>query len=241
MNIFTDKLCAKCKTWKNKDDFSKNKNDKSGLQSQCKACIKEYNQSNRDKISDQKREYRQNNKEKMSARDRAYRGKNNREKINANTRKYRKSHREKITAQDRKYKQTHREAIKATQKKDRNIEKRRAQARKYKLNHPEKSQEHKQSHRDEYRLYEQNRRARLVGNGGMITKQEWQWLKEFYEYKCLACGRCETDIKLTLDHVLPLNKGGKNIIENAQPLCQSCNSSKGTKDTDYRSKKDLFL
>ena len=31
-----------------------------------------------------------------------------------------------------------------------------------------------------------------------------------------------------------MTMGGKNVIENAQPLCKPCNSSKGTKYVDYR-------
>ncbi len=50
----------------------------------------------------------------------------------------------------------------------------------------------------------------------------------------LGCGYKEPEIKLTLDHVIPLSKGGRNIIDNIQPLCLACNDSKGTKNTDYR-------
>jgi 5-methylcytosine-specific restriction endonuclease McrA len=49
----------------------------------------------------------------------------------------------------------------------------------------------------------------------------------------LCCGR--PDVKLTQDHVVPLARGGSNLIDNIQPLCASCNSSKGTQTIDYRS------
>lgn len=68
---------------------------------------------------------------------------------------------------------------------------------------------------------------------GSFTQDEWDVLCDYYGKKCLSCGR--TDAKLTVDHVVPLSVGGTNSIENIQPLCGSCNSSKGTKTIDYRS------
>lgn len=79
-----------------------------------------------------------------------------------------------------------------------------------------------------------NYRAKKSGNGGTITEKEWQSLKKIYNYTCLCCKRKEPEIKLTLDHVKPLKLGGKNIIDNAQPLCSLCNSRKGAKEIDYR-------
>lgn len=85
-----------------------------------------------------------------------------------------------------------------------------------------------------YTEEEAKRRARKKGNGGIITAQEWQALKKHYNDTCLCCKRREPEIKLTLDHVMPLVLGGKNIIKNAQPLCGSCNSRKNKKNIDYR-------
>jgi 5-methylcytosine-specific restriction endonuclease McrA len=39
---------------------------------------------------------------------------------------------------------------------------------------------------------------------------------------------------LTEDHVVPLSLGGSNDIDNIQPLCKSCNSSKRGRHIDYR-------
>jgi 5-methylcytosine-specific restriction endonuclease McrA len=76
------------------------------------------------------------------------------------------------------------------------------------------------------------RRARLRGAEGKYTVKEWNNLIEKYCNKCVCCGR--TDVKLTVDHVKPLIAGGNNTIDNIQPLCKSCNSSKGAKHIDYR-------
>lgn len=83
--------------------------------------------------------------------------------------------------------------------------------------------------------YSNNRRALRMGNGGKFSAKEWEFLKNKYDYKCLCCGRKEPEIKLTIDHVIPLVRGGLHSIENIQPLCLSCNSKKGARhETDYR-------
>lgn len=49
--------------------------------------------------------------------------------------------------------------------------------------------------------------------------------------RCLSCG---SEKRLTLDHIVPLSKGGTNRPDNLQTLCMPCNSKKGTKVIDYR-------
>ena len=68
---------------------------------------------------------------------------------------------------------------------------------------------------------------------GSHTFGEWENLKAQYNWTCPCCGGKEPDIKLTLDHVIPLSKGGSNNIENIQPLCKSCNCKKLTKIIKY--------
>ncbi len=49
-----------------------------------------------------------------------------------------------------------------------------------------------------------------------------------------ACLKCGTNLRLTLDHIIPISKGGENKISNLQTLCVSCNSIKRDTYKDYR-------
>ena len=46
------------------------------------------------------------------------------------------------------------------------------------------------------------------------------------DYKCKVC---EKHDNITVDHIIPLSKGGTDELDNLQLLCRSCNSSKGNK------------
>lgn len=75
-----------------------------------------------------------------------------------------------------------------------------------------------------------NHRARLKNAEGSFTKLEWGQLVIRHDHRCIRCRRREPEIKLTVDHIVPLTLGGTNFISNIQPLCYSCNSRKGNRE-----------
>lgn len=87
------------------------------------------------------------------------------------------------------------------------------------------------------------RRARKneVERDRSITAASWTALKVLYGNRCLNPECIDPTAKLTMDHVIPISKGGADTIWNLQPLCQSCNSSKHTKVIDYRSTQLMVL
>lgn len=212
MSILSKK-CTKCGETKPLSEFHKDKNLKDGFAHRCKACA----------IASAKKHY-QANPEAKRAYTRAWSAAN-REKKRENDKRYYLENIEKIKAKVKEYYLNHLEEWKVNRKRwlDAHPEYKKETRRKYEERHPgwvlEKTR---------------RRRARKKANGGNITAQEWQELKEFYNHTCLCCKRSEPEIKLTLDHIVPLSVGGSHSCENAQPLCMTCNRNKGAKIVDYR-------
>lgn len=48
-----------------------------------------------------------------------------------------------------------------------------------------------------------------------------------FERDNFTCQRCESRLRLTVDHKLARSKGGTNDEDNLETLCRSCNSTKG--------------
>ncbi len=87
----------------------------------------------------------------------------------------------------------------------------------------------RRNNRDSINQRNANRRALVRGALGSFSLEDWLRLKQSYDYTCQMCGLRELEITLTRDHIIPLSRGGQNVIENIQPLCLSCNSSKKAK------------
>jgi 5-methylcytosine-specific restriction enzyme A len=50
------------------------------------------------------------------------------------------------------------------------------------------------------------------------------------QYRCVCCGRSAADgVKLEVDHIIPVSKGGTNHFDNLQTLCADCNRGKSAK------------
>ena len=72
-------------------------------------------------------------------------------------------------------------------------------------------------------------------NRKALKPGEWLLVKRLAGHRCVSCGKPEAVAKLTLDHVLPVSKGGSDRVENVQPLCEECNLRKADRAIDYRS------
>lgn len=84
--------------------------------------------------------------------------------------------------------------------------------------------EHREKLRPSKRAALVRYRARLASAEGSWTAKQFQDLCEAVEHCCYYCG-VQTD-NLTVDHYIPLSRGGTNWIENIVPACPACNYSK---------------
>ena len=81
--------------------------------------------------------------------------------------------------------------------------------------------------------YHHQRRSRMAGNrSGTVSKRE---MRRLLESPCLACGATGST---TVEHLIPVSRGGSHAIGNLAPLCGPCNSSKGSRTwMEWRIKK----
>lgn len=119
-----------------------------------------------------------------------------------------------------------------------------AQNEAYRLAHPEATTKRKRryyvAHRENYRrdlrlwrakhwdhhyINHQAKRRSLIRGATIsdFTLVDWIELLEDAGYVCTYCGSTS---KLTMDHIVPLSKGGNHTKGNITPACQPCNSRK---------------
>ncbi|WP_456434260.1 HNH endonuclease [Thermosulfuriphilus sp.] len=52
------------------------------------------------------------------------------------------------------------------------------------------------------------------------------WRRRCASGRCHYCGRRVHPSELTMDHVIPLSRGGVSVKENLVPACKECNTKK---------------
>lgn len=68
------------------------------------------------------------------------------------------------------------------------------------------------------------RKALIAGAGVfVVSSRDWLRLVRRYDGRCFYC---KADGRMSMDHVIPISRGGRHSIGNLVPACVTCNSSK---------------
>ena len=133
----------------------------------------------------------------------------NRSQDRENQRRWRQENLDAALAREQRSREKHREAL-------------RERDRRRRLENPERIRENyrrwRESHREQELIRQATRRA--------LTSNDPELKALVADLLTLACAYCGATDNITVDHVIPLSKGGKHEANNLAPACLPCNSSK---------------
>jgi len=202
--------CSTCRKLKCvKEDFGVNNTRWSGIQSECKECrAKRRKKTYADKASTPEgfRELAANRLEWQ---------RKNKDKVQAHCRDFYKRHRKSNIERTKRWRLKNRERYNERQR----------IARKSK---PEQykgyGRTNYERHKSYYKLNARLRKSRVRGAEGKCSLVEWKAIIEAQKGRCNGCGIDSEP--LTLDHIIPISRGGSNWPSNIQGLCFTCNMRK---------------
>lgn len=84
--------------------------------------------------------------------------------------------------------------------------------------------------REKRRLEYQDRRMANDEEHAKVTRAMRYDVLRRDNFHCVRCGRGREDgVKLHVDHIVPVSRGGKSVMSNLQTLCEDCNCGKGNR------------
>lgn len=252
------KTCSKCHTSKEAVEFGKNRAMKDGLNHYCRPCARESSKqvraqrlerTNEQIESDQLRLRPNSMKKCPKCQDEKALEEFNADLSQADalqtscrecSHEWRQENADKLRESRREYRAANKDAIKAgwgryyAEHKGEIAERKKAwnEANAERVSEYGRVYRQSPAWKEQHSKHQAKRRGLVKGaiiGGDLPTAQE---LAEQYGKACLYPG-CDSTLP-TLDHVIPLSRGGSHSISNFQPLCKSHNSSKGVKIIDYR-------
>ena len=218
------KKCNNCGKWlvASTDNFHREKSGKYGLRGECKKCknkkSKQHHQENRDKVLERKKQFYKDNRCKLREQYKQY-YQNNKEKILKRKKQYYEYNRDKILDQQK-------EHYKANRGKE-----------------LERVKQYYQSPQGQVAYFNSHhkRRTKEEQQGTGITKEQWLEMMSFFDWKCAYSGEALTKDNRSVDHIIPLNSDGDNMIWNCAPMTRNLNSSKCDKDMlEWYRKQDFY-
>jgi 5-methylcytosine-specific restriction endonuclease McrA len=138
---------------------------------------------------------------------------------------------------ERKYRLEKPEKRRATERKSYNKNRERKLAQNHRWHkdnleyHQELMQKWNADHPEERKIYRHNRRARIKGNGGILPPNALQILFTQQSGLCYLCSEPFPKLNdpASIEHKIPISRGGSNNISNIGLAHLSCNLRKHTK------------
>ena len=255
IKVYRVRKCNRCnkKLLVCKINFVKSKTCKWGYSTRCKECDKKYRKENKEKIKKYNECYYQENKKKIKEQNKKYREEHF-DYYEEYNKQYREEHKEEIKEYQKQYYEENKEELLEKQKEyqkqyyEENKEKMNEQSRQYYEENKEERLEYQkqyyEEHKEEIKEYQKqyninnpyisfnshNKRRQLEENQGRgITKEQWYEMMCFFDWRCAYSGE-KLNENRTIDHIIPLSKGGENEIWNCVPMFRNYNISKKDKD-----------
>lgn len=248
-----DRTCRKCKESKPLNDFRFCKSQRYGYyRSDCRDCecaswktpenlkrsavnaqrwrernpekAREVNRRHRqtDKFRDRWKAYRERNRDKLNAQHRS-RYAANPSRLRNHAKTYAKKYPERVKARYQRWREANKEHVQKYQ--EEHNKKRAEQMRQYaRLRRKNMSVEDKLRQAEDCA----RRRARMH-NTPKLERISRKAIIERDHSTCYLCDRVLSAKEITLDHVIPLTKGGPHTFDNLKVACRPCNSRKRCK------------
>lgn len=229
------KFCSKCGIEYDISFFYKNSAYKDWYINWCKMCKHKYEIDNKDKFKILRSERYQKNKDKIKKLQKEYNEKN-RDRINERSKSYyRKNKHKRKWERLKPEKRAYMKKYFATVYKDKKREKDRLDY----IKHREKRLAYQKWYRktEEWkllkRIYWHKRREWVkLTDDWSITMESLKKILIRQNHKCNICWcelNCYLQYSVHLDHIYPLSRGWKHVLDNVQFLCGICNGKKRAK------------
>ena len=222
------KRCTCCGRWlvASTVNFHRKKDGRYGLVSECKKCVKkrqrQYYKNNKEKVAERNKQYYEDNKEKIAKQKKQYYEANKEKALEQRKQRY-EANKKKEYEQHKRYYEANKEKIAEYHKKYR---KQWYENNKEKI--LEQGKQYYQSPQGQVVRFNNHHRRRLKEEqqGMGITKDQWLEMMQYFDWKCAYSGKRLTKDTRSVDHIVPLNSNGDNMIWNCVPMLRSLNCSK---------------
>lgn len=218
------KACTRCHETRPLEDFPPDRRRRDGLDSRCRACKREATREanrrwyavpeNRERERKRTREALRRRRSTPEGREAAREASRRRYATEEGLAAHREANRRWIAIEGNRERQ--REAKRRRRSTEEGREVDREASLRWQREHPE-------AH-----VARSHRRRALKRAGGSYSVRDWERLVRRHEGRCAYCAEVPEE-GLTVDHVVPLSRGGTNTIGNLLPACGRCNRSKGAR------------